>query len=286
MPDRQAPSTSRSDDIDRLAEHIQARWGLVMDARRRRMMDTRLVQRLHARGFASLGAYTDFLFQPGGLEAENPFLVDTLTTRTTSFFRERAHFDFVTDTVLGQHTSSSLSQGRRLRFWSAAASSGQEAYTLAMVLEDARRQHPSLDYDILATDVSGDALRRVRDAIYSEGAIAGIPESYKTRYLLRSTSTKTQVRIIKALRQKVRIGRVNLIDERYPLSDTFDVIFLRNCLIYFDKPTQIRVIRQIARHLRPGGYLLTGHTEHFSPSEIRLSNVRPSIYRREARDAV
>jgi len=270
-----------SHSVDRLAGHIERHWGLVMDVRRRRMLGSRLDRRLRTHGLESLASYADYLFNNGGMASEQDFLIDAVTTQTTSFFREPGHFDLLRDQL--SHGFGTRSDGRqRLKLWSAAASIGHEPFSLAMTCADASHERgQDIGFDVLATDISTYAVRRTRSAIYAEADVDPVPFDLRRRYLMKSRDPEAKVvRVVPSLRERVTAEPINLVWKEYKQPRDFDVILIRNCLIYFDSETQKRVVTQLAEHLRPGGFLMTGHTEHFRGQEIGLQQVRPSIYRK------
>lgn len=270
------------DDVELLARHIHRHWGLVIDQRRRHMLRARLQKRIRELGLVTLEDYADYLFRRGGLASEQSYLIDVVTTRTTSFFREAEHFRYISDVFLQELHASGRLGSQPLQMWSAACSIGQEAYTMAMTCEMAAQRYGPFAYRILATDIAQEAVNGTLHATYPEAHVENLSAAMKSAFLLRSKDRRSpRVRIAKALRDKVRAERLNLVDTAYPYPRNFDVIMLRNCLIYFDAPTQVRVLRQLAGHLREGGLLITGHSEPFEADAVGVECVRPSIYRRQ-----
>jgi chemotaxis methyl-accepting protein methylase/HPt (histidine-containing phosphotransfer) domain-containing protein len=214
----------------------------------------------------------------GRFESEHVHLIDAVTTNKTEFFREPSHFDFVTQECLPQI----VAEGQRsIRAWSAAASIGAEAYTLAMVFEEFCADHPGLDYAILGTDLCSEVLRQAVKGIYPEAMIEPVPVALRERYVLSGRqSGRREVRIAPQLRAKAAFARLNLMDERYPVADDMDIIFCRNILIYFDKPTQAAVLRRLCSHLRPGGYLFLGHSESLLGVELPVTVVANTVFQR------
>jgi chemotaxis protein methyltransferase CheR len=222
------------------------------------------------------------LFDDGTLPDEAVHLIDAVTTNKTDFFREPEHFRILVrqalPTILADRHMVAQAQ---LKLWSAACSTGAEPYTLAMVLADWRENRPGLRISILATDLSTEVLAVGRRAVYPEAMVAVVPPDFRHRYLLRSRDkTKQLVRVTPELRGCVRFARLNLMDDNYPLDRDFDVIFCRNVLIYFDKPTQRTVLQRICQHLRPGGYLFLGHSESLAGLDLPLRSVANTVLRR------
>ncbi len=265
-------------DFDRVCDLIYRTVGIHLVPAKKTMIELRLRRRLQALGYDSFQAYCEFLFGKGR-DAELTPLIDVVTTNKTDFFREPAHFDYLTGTVLP-----GLSAGfdRPLAVWSAGCSSGQEPYTLAMVLSDyGERQESDYGFEILATDISTRVLDRARLGIYDTEAVAPLPAALRQRYVLRSRQRDNPaVRIAPEIRIRVTFRRLNLMDSDYRLPHSMDVIFCRNVVIYFDKPTQARLLAHLARHLRTGGHLFMGHSESLHGLELPLAPVAPTVYRK------
>jgi chemotaxis protein methyltransferase CheR len=237
-------------------------------------------RRLNQLGLPSLKAYEERLRDPAHAEDERIQLFDLATTNKTEFFREPAHFTFLAERALPD-----LARGRTrwtCRVWCAGCSSGQEVYTLAMVLDDYARGHPGFDYTIVATDISTKILREATAATYPAAVTEPIPPAMRQRYLLRGRAQRSGLfRVVPELRAKVQFRRLNFMDEHYPLGE-LDVVFFRNVMIYFDRPTQKRVLERQLRLLRPGGYLFVGHTESVAALNIPLIPRTNSVLQRPA----
>lgn len=263
-----------------IARAIEARVGIKLPLSKQTMVEGRLRRRLRALDLPTLAAYGEFLFEQGQLEREWKHLVDCVTTNKTDFFREPSHFDF-----LIREAAPSLLAGRRrrlLKVWSSASSIGAEAYTIAMVLADLMREGGLDDFAILGTDIATDVLEEARAGIYSSAMVAPVPPAMRQRYLMQSRSPgRDVVRIVPELRRRVRFDHLNLMDPEYPFDRDVDVIFCRNVLIYFDKPTQEVVVERLASHLRPGGFLMLGHSESMAGSgATSLVQVVPTVFQR------
>lgn len=264
----------------RIAEFITRELGIRMSPAKIPLLQSRLQRRLRALGCPSLETYLqNVLYAPEG-EAELYEFIDAITTNKTDFFREPQHFTFLTQVALP-----ALDPGPRdwqLKAWSAGCSSGQEVYTLGMVLSELALERPGFDFSILGTDVSRRVLQAAENAIYDAVLIEPVPKLWRRKYLLRSRDpAHAQVRIGPELRQRARFQRLNFMDARYDIRDVFDVIFFRNVMIYFDKPTQEKVINRICEHLRPGGFLFIGHSESLTGLNVPLRGVASAVYRRE-----
>lgn len=262
----------------RLAAFIHAYSGIKMPANKQTMLEGRLRRRMRVYGHTNLNDYCRFLFEDGGLEAETVHLIDVVTTNKTEFFREPSHFDFLEEKGLP-----ALAQGRRkpIRIWSAAASIGAEAYTLAMVLEDFVAERPGLDYTILATDICTDVLQKGVAGRYPEAMVEPVSMARRRRYLMQSKDRSVgEVRIRPELRSKVAFGRLNLMDEAYAVDRDMDIVFCRNILIYFDKATQAKVLSRLCDHLVPGGYLFLGHSESIVGLDLPVRQVANTVFQK------
>ncbi len=267
-----------------IAELIETRVGIQLPAAKRTMLEGRLRKRVRALDLDSLDAYGRHLFDEGRLADEFVHLVDCLTTNKTDFFREPAHFDLLRETLVPLLCRLPAHRGERplLKIWSAAASTGAEAYTLAMVLQEMIAAGHRFAYAILGTDVSTEVLRAAAEAIYADEMLAAVPAAMRRRYVMASRDPARPVgRIVPELRGRVRFQHLNLMDERYPIDRDVDIIFCRNVLIYFDKPTQRAVLERLVGHLRPGGYLTVGHSESMSVTGVKgLTQVTSTVFRR------
>jgi chemotaxis protein methyltransferase CheR len=274
-PRDEAPELSQK-SFGELARFITSELGIKMPESKLTMVESRLLSRVRELGMQSVNQYAEyFIAAPNGNERER--FVDAITTNKTDFFREPAHFHYLRETVLPELAG----LGAGFKAWSAGCSSGEEPYTLAMVLAEYARTQRGFDFAILATDVSSKVLRRARTAIYRQALIAPVPAEYRGRYLLSSRSGEERlVRIVPALRSKVSFHHLNFMDEEYGIRERFDAIFFRNVMIYFDKQTQEAVINKLCRNLVPGGYLFVGHSESLAGMRIPVSPVGTSIYRK------
>jgi chemotaxis protein methyltransferase CheR len=244
---------------------------------KRELVKARLSKRMRATGWSSVKDYVDFIQSEAGRE-ELSRMVDALTTNKTDFFREPAHFHFLREQILPEYSD----PYRPFRVWSAGCSSGEEPYTLAMVLAHAFSDLRRRDIRILATDISAKVLHRARDGIYSEEEVQDVPEGYRARYLQRVENARDGARrfqVRQELRDLVRVARLNLMD-RWPMSGPFDLILCRNVMIYFDKGTRSRLLQRFAELLPEGGHLFVGHSESLSSMRHQLTYVQPAVYRK------
>ncbi len=273
---------------DRLADRhfaaivsvVEGHVGIKLPPAKRIMVEGRLRKRVRALGLDSLKSYGVHLFEEGGLQAEFVHLIDCVTTNKTDFFREPSHFDFLRQAAVPDLLRGPRATGRRIKVWSAACSTGAEAFTTAMVLQDMIEHGHDFRYSILGTDVSTEVLAEAQAAIYRKDFVATVPHSMQQRYLMHARDSRSElVRIIPELRSQVQFAHLNLMDAAYPFDRDVDLIFCRNVLIYFDQKTQNAVVRRLMSHLRPGGYLILGHSESMAGQGIDgLDQVKPTIY--------
>ena len=268
--------------FSRIAGFIHAEVGIKMPDSKLTMLQGRLQKRLRHLGLSSYDEYAEYLFSPDGMQHEMDHLINAVTTNKTDFFREPRHYDILLGEVLpGLYGSNRTGLKRIVHVWSAACSTGEEPYTLAMVLSEFGERHQGLDFSILATDISTHVLEKARLAIYEEDAVEPIPSALRKKYLLRGTvEKKGLVRIAPELRFLVRFQRVNLLEETYGIRDLMDIIFCRNVMIYFDRPTQEKVLNSLVTHLRPGGYLFMGHSETLNGMKLPVVPVALTVYRK------
>jgi chemotaxis protein methyltransferase CheR len=265
------------DSFDRLAEYITVELGIKMPASKFTMLRSRLFRRARELDLNSLEEYREYLFDSSNVEEREHF-INVITTNKTEFFREPAHFELLTRVVLPSVTRGA---GSRLKVWSAGCSSGEEPYTIAMVLSEHALSRPSFDYAILGTDISTKVLERAHRGIYQESQVAPVPSELRRKYLRRSRDDAgAMVRIVPELREKLTLHFLNFMDDDYRIKDLFDVVFFRNVLIYFDRSTQGAVINKICRNLAPGGYLFIGHSESLSGLDVPLRPVGSSVFRK------
>ena len=264
----------------RFAQFITTELGIKMSQAKVPMLQSRLVRRLRHLQLGSLEEYQEYLFHSPGAREELVHFIDAVTTHKTDFFREPQHFDYLVRAALPELNRNYGRTDWRLKLWCAGCSSGEEPYTLAMVLSEYARQQPGFDFSILATDISTKVLNHAQAGIYDAERVEPVPLALRHRYLLRSNDPARQlVRITADLRSKVRFHRLNFMDADYGVKEMFDLIFFRNVMIYFDKSTQEAVIQKLCRNLRPGGYLFVGHSESLAGLNIPVSLAASAVFR-------
>lgn len=243
--------------------------GISLSPAKKPLVSGRLAKRLREHRLASYGDYFNLL-SSGNHPGEIQTAVDLLTTNETYFFRESKHFDFLRHQVLANHN-----KGKLFRVWSAASSSGQEPYTIAMVLADCLGDRP---WEVVASDISTRVLERARSGHYPLEQARHIPKSYLNKFCLKGVGSKAGTFLVeRTLRNRVSFSQVNL-NETLPALGEFDLVFLRNVMIYFDEDTKRQVVRRIMRQLKPGGHLLIGHSESLNGIVDEMKPLMPSVY--------
>lgn len=248
--------------------------GISMSPVKKPLVVGRLNKRLRHYQFDNFDQYYDYVTHQGN-STELQVMVDLLTTNETYFFREPKHFDFLREEILPQY-----GRGTDFNIWSAASSSGEEPYTLAMTLAD--YFDIQTNWSILATDISSRVLARARQGVYSINESSKIPRELLRKYCLKGVRSHEGSLIIDdKLKRKIRFEQFNLNSEKWQGTGSYNVIFLRNVMIYFDPETKRRLIANLAEHLKPNGYLIIGHSETLNSVSNRFTAVRPSIYQRK-----
>jgi chemotaxis protein methyltransferase CheR len=278
MPAAEAAVRAQAGAAPRLSEAAHARvraWfkeatGVSMARMKAPLVAGRLAKRLRVLGLDGYEAYVDEIAS-GRNPAEAAIAIDLLTTHETRFFREPAHFTLLEELLRGE-----LAQVRAPRIWSAACSTGEEAWSIAMKLADARHD----DWEVLATDVSAGVLERAASGAYAMRFASDIPQESLRRYCLRGIGPRAGTFAIDpALGRRVRFAQVNL-NEPLPELPEFDAVFLRNVMIYFDADTKAAVVERVVRRVKPGGFLFIGHSESLGCAFPQLQPVATAVYRR------
>lgn len=265
--------------FSKFASLIYQKVGISLKAEKKELLNARLGKRLRACAIDSFEEYYDYVI--GDRSGEELIkLFDSVSTNFTSFFREQAHFDFLTATGLSLLMQERAGSRKELLFWSAACSSGEEPYTLAMVLEDFLEKYPDWQYKIYATDISTKVLAQAQQAIYAEDRIDKVPRDFLKKFLQKGTGkAKGYIKIKKVLRQKIIFNRLNLMG-KLPWQSELDVIFCRNVMIYFDRATQQVLINKFYQALMSGGYLFIGHSESISSLKHDFKQIATTVYRK------
>ena len=248
--------------------------GIELQDGKQEMVAGRLWKRAKALGYESAGAYFDAVQRDRSGELELD-VIDALTTNYTSFFREPAHFDFLKSKILPQLRSRPL-----FTIWTAASSSGEEPYSIAVTLIEALGEAAFRQAKVKASDISTTVLKRAEAGVYAEERFGGLEAGWRSRYLLRGKGEQAgNFRFRAEVRGMIRFSRINLM-ECLPADGPFPLIFLRNIMIYFDRPTQERVVTAMAAKLEPGGYLFIGHSESLTGLRHSLEHVQVAVYKK------
>jgi chemotaxis protein methyltransferase CheR len=276
-------TTMNEAQFRRLGEYIYQVCGIRLNTSKKVMLESRLSKRLKVLGMKSYKDYCEYLFSPEGGDEELVHMIDMVTTNKTDFFREPAHFDFLRRTALPElGRSFGAGTDRKLMIWSAGCSTGEEPYTLSMVLGEYSEMHRGFEFLVLATDISTRVLETARMAVYKEEQVAPVPHDLRRRYLLRGKGQHAgKVRMAPELRERVKFRRLNFMEGDFGMREPLDIVFCRNVIIYFDRPTQERLINRICSHMIPGGYLFMGHSETLNGMNVPLVSVAPTVYRKK-----
>jgi len=262
-----------------LRDLIQRLFGIDLSSDKKELVVNRLQPVLRERGLPDFRSYINFLERSPGAEATSE-LIDRISTNHTYFNREPAHFEYFRDEVLPEFTGRSLAPSEKdLRVWCAAASTGEEPYTLVMMMLDALGvEYDSWKAGLLATDLSSDALAKAKVATYSEEAVSGLDGHLQQAYF--EPAENGQRRVCARVRNEVVYRRFNLIQGRYAFQNSFHVIFCRNVMIYFDAETKREVVDRLYDVTAEGGFLFVGHAESLNRGTCPYEYVRPGVYRR------
>ncbi len=266
-------------DLGRLCDLIYTESGIKLSPDKKVMLEMRLNRRLRDLNVGSYAEYCDYLFGGHHQEQEIIHLIDVVTTNKTDFFREGTHFEILVNTVLPEFEANSPS-GRDFRVWSAGCSTGEEPYTLAMVLDNYATAHAGFTYKVLATDISNTVLEKASAGVFASEVVRPVPSDLRRKYFMRSRDPNSnQLRVVPELRKSVEFRRLNLMED-FRLPEPMDAIFCRNVIIYFDRPTQERLLTKLSGQLVRGGYMFMGHSEALHNMDIPLVLVAPALYRR------
>jgi len=248
---------------------IQEKLGIFLPAQKKALLSNRLWKRLQACQVKGFGDYYRLLQSPQG-KSELNLALELITTNETYFFREQKHFDYLQEDILPK-----LRPGNNFRVWSAASSTGEEPYSIAMVLKD----RCNCEWELLCSDVNRSVVEQAKVGIYPDMRVKNIPQEYLRRFCRKGVGPQQgNVRVTAELRQLVQFFTLNL-HENFPDIGKFDLVFLRNVLIYFENDNKAKILDRIAEKLNPGGILFVGHSESLHGISTRFTPVKPAIYR-------
>ena len=261
-------------DMTRIAQLVYDRSGITLHDGKRPLVVARLQKRLRALSLETFAQYLKYLETSNG-EDEIVLLLDAIATNHTYFFREEQHFRILAEKIVPAHRKTR----QPLSIWCAAASTGEEPYTIAMTLAEC---NPPMDFRMVASDISNKALKAAQAGVYKMPAVEKLPIEILRKYFEKGMGESAGfARVRKELKANITFKHINLLE--VPSFDTkFDVIFCRNVMIYFDRAVQQRVVNALERHLRPGGYLFISHSESLNGITHGMRWIAPAAYQLEA----
>lgn len=265
-------------EFEQLTQYIKKNYGIHLKQEKRSLVTGRLTNLLINEGFSSFTEFYEHLVNDQtGKSATD--LINRITTNHTYFMREKEHFSFFEKVVMPYLVETV--KNRDLRIWSAGCSSGQEAYTLTMLMKEYfNGKDEGWDTTILATDISMKALDAAKKGVYPLEALEPLPPTWRTKYFMKNLPEAGKVTIKEEIKKQVVFGKFNLLEDRNRFKKPFDVIFCRNVMIYFDEKTKAALIERFYKMLKPGGYLFIGHSETVDRRYSKFAYVKPATYRK------
>lgn len=256
--------------------------GINLTTAKKELLKSRLMKRLRERSLTSFKEYYRYVTEEDTTGEELVSMLDCISTNLTEFFRESAHFDFLSEKVLPVLLERKRKKReKKMRIWCAGCSTGEEPYSISMILAEHVERLCEWDIKILATDLSTRVLKKAMQGIYAKDRLKGIPPQMLNTYFEKETHNfKDHYQIKEFLRNMIVFRRLNLTDETFPFKGQFDFIFCRNVMIYFNKQTQTELVSKFYKHLAPDGHLFIGHSESLAGTETRFRYVRPTIYQK------
>ena len=274
-------NTIRDSDYQFIRNLVYEQSRISLGNDKKELVQARVNKRLRQLQIGTYSEYCRFLKAPEGKD-ELDSLVDVLTTNFTSFFRENRHFEFLRDSVLSKCTASNNgSRSKSFRIWSAACSTGEEPYTIAIVLAEFFSKLDGWDWQLDATDISSRVLAKAQLGVYDAERVTLPDRTCLRRYFQRGVrANEGSYRIKNDLKARIHFQQINLFQPDYPIDFELDAIFCRNVMIYFDQPTQELLVNRLTEYLKPGGHLFVGHSESFIGIKHSLRGLVPSVYQR------
>ncbi len=280
MNGKEAHKPLSDEEFDLLRKFIYEHTGISLADHKRALVYSRLAKRLRFHGINSYSAYYELLVDsdPDGNELGE--MINAITTNKTDFYRESHHFDFLTEQIIPSIKQQAIATNdKKIRIWSTASSTGQEPYTIAMTVMDSLNDANNWDAKILATDIDTNVLAYAENGVYNQDQSEQLPEDKLQRYFRKSRGGQEGLVMAKpALKSLITFRQLNLLSDPWPIRGPFDVIFCRNVIIYFDKPTQQRLITRLGELLKPKGYLMLGHSEALHSIEHNFEHLGKNIY--------
>ena len=268
-------------DYETISEIIYRHSRIHLGNGKKELVSSRLGKRLRATGCSTYAEYCQLISGLSGGE-EIDHLIDAISTNHTFFFREKKHFEFLESSIFTDFEKEKNFRGDgHFRCWSAAASTGEEPYSIAMTLERHALNRSGFRWSMVCSDISHTALMTAKAGIYPDSRLDDLDSQLKKTFFQRGIGSQAgYCRVKKDLRDKMSWHRMNLFQDSYPLEGPFHVIFCRNVMIYFDRASQELLVNRLSRMLMPGGYLKVGHSESLSTIKHPLQSIRPAVYRR------
>ncbi len=261
-------------------DFIYEKSGINLGPEKHDLVRARLSKRMRELSIVSFDDYYDMVVNRDQTGQEVTTAIDLLTTNKTDFFREREHFDMIANQIIPEwRADSGRSGGRKLRIWCAACSSGEEPYTIAMTLLGIPSFMDEWNVKILASDLSTRILRTASTGVYHKDRFSGVDKSLLSRYFSKVNDDRYQV--IDQVKRHIVFRHHNLITGKFPFEGKLDIVFCRNVMIYFDEPTKATLVANLARMLKPGGYLFVGMSESLQRITAGLKYVAPSVYKKD-----
>ena len=263
------------EEFKQLAQYIHKNFGIYLKDEKKTLLTGRLSTVLEQKGYKNFSEFYSHVVSDATGKTAN-LLISRISTNYSFFMRESQHFYYLRDHVL-PHFEKELAN-RDLYVWCAACATGEEAYTLAFILEDYFRDKPGWDKKVLATDISDKALETAQSGTYEKSKVDPVPGIWRLNYFDRTDDGSYAVK--SKIKKEVLFRKFNLVSNSFAYRNKFHVIFLRNVMIYFDRPTKIKLLGNMYDAMAPGGYLFIGHTEAIGPDESRFKYVMPAVYRK------
>ncbi|MGV1099899.1 CheR family methyltransferase [Thiovibrio sp. JS02] len=267
------------EQFKKFSDLVYEKTGIYLKPEKKELLNARLGKRLRATAISSFKDYYDYVIRDKSGE-ELIHLIDSVSTNFTSFFRENSHFEILTSKVLPGFVLEGRGKNKEVLLWSSACSSGEEPYTMGMVVEDFACQHPGFRYRIMATDISTRVLAHAKQGVYADDRITKVPKPLLKKYFQRGVGkSEGYVKVKDNLRRVVHFERFNLMGD-FPWRDSIDVIFCRNVMIYFNRETQQELVNKFYQALSPGGYLFIGHSESITSLKHSFTQIDATAYQK------
>jgi len=263
-------------DFEYISEYIKANYGIRLGQEKKSLLASRLRNIMTELNFEKFSDYIDYIKSDKTGTAINLF-IDKITTNHTFFMREPAHFEYLKRKVLPELEKTV--NDKDLRIWSAGCSSGEEPYTIAMILDEYFGSQSGWDKKILATDIAQKVLNKAMDGVYLKDQIGFLPPQWRMNYFTKNPGNDSY-QVVDKIKNEVIFRRFNLMDKYFPFKKKFHVIFCRNVMIYFDSKTRNELVEKFYEFTEPGGYLFIGHSESLNRSQTKYKYIKPAIYRK------